>query len=140
MGGLDLEAFKRALDEDLENPNGYWNRLARKAEVERSRFPKVEAYIKKHGMEAVLDRMIREHGKEWDDKCWSRGYEMYPNNKFDLLWKWITENFESTQNDSIPQDFLGSSYFVKGYWFCIYCGQGCFYRVYDSELNIMLQI
>ena len=138
--GLDVEAFKKALDEDLANPDGYWNKLKRKRELEESRFPKVEAYVEKHGMKTILDRMILEHGKEWDDKCWAKGYETYPNHKFKMLWKWIENTYEPVQNDLIPQDFLGASYFVSGYWFCIYCGQGCFYRVYDRELNNILQI
>jgi hypothetical protein len=138
--GLDVEAFKKALEEDLANPDGYWNNLKRKRELEESRFPKVEEYVEKHGMKAVLDRMILDHDEEWDDKCYSKGYETYPNNKFKILWKWIENTYEPVQNDLIPQDFLGASYFVNGYWFCIYCGQGCFYRVYDNELNLIIQI
>jgi hypothetical protein len=101
---------------------------------------KFEAYLEKHGFQVVLDRLISEHGEAWDDKCWKRGYETYPNNKFNFLWNYIEENYEPVQNGLIPQDFLGSSYFFKGYWFCIYCGQGCFFRVYNNELENILQI
>jgi hypothetical protein len=138
--GLDIEAFKKALDEDLANPNGYWNKLKRKDEIKASRFPKVEAYIQKHGMPSVIERMISEHDDKWSDKCWKNGCETYPNNKFGILWDWVEKTHESVHNPTIPQDFLGASYFVKGYWFAIYCGQGCFYRVYDNDMNIILQI
>lgn len=138
--GIDIEKFKAALEADLANPDGYWNKLKRKREAEEARFPKVEEYINKHGMKSVIDRMVLEHNSEWEDKCWKRGYETYPNNKFNLLWKWIEAEFEPVHNPAIPQDFLGASYFVSGYWFTIYCGQGCFYRVYDRELNNILQI
>jgi len=138
--GIDIEALKKALNEDLANPNGYWNKLKRKDEIAASRFPKVEAYIERHGMKTVIDLMIQEHGEEWRDKCWKRGYETYPSNKFNILWEWIENTYESVHNPSIPRDFLSASYFVKGYWFTIYCGQGCFYRVYDNELNNLLQI
>lgn len=138
--GIDIEKFKAALEADLANPDGYWNRLARKRKVEEDRFPKVEAYIKKHGMKSVIDRMIQEHDEEWDDKCWKKGYQTYPNNKFNLLWRWIEGTHEHVDNHLIPQDFLGASYFVGGYWFTIYCGQGCFHRVYDKDINNILQI
>ena len=138
--GIDVEKFKAALDADLENPNGYWNTLAKKREVEEERFHKVEAYVSKYGMKTVVDRMIKEHDEVWKDKCWKLRYEPYPNNKFEILWKWIENSLEHVENSSIPQDFLGASYFIGGYWFCIYCGQGCFYRVYDNEMNILLQI
>ena len=137
---IDLEKFEEALEKDLADPNGYWNTLKKKREAREIRFPKVDAYIEKCGMKSVVDRMILEHDENWGDKCWAKGYETYPNHKFQLLWDWIEDTFEPLQNDLIPQDFLGASYFVKGYWFTIYCGQGCFYRVYDNELNNILQI
>lgn len=137
---MDLEKFKEALEADLENPNGYWNKIKKKEEVKISRFPKIEDYINKHGMDKVINILISEHGKEWRDKCWSKGYEVYPNNKFNFLWYWIENTFESIYNLKIPQDFLEASYFVKGYWFTVYCGQGCFYRVYDSNLEVVLDI
>lgn len=137
---FDFEKFKEALDEDLKNPNGYWNTLKKKKDIEKLRLPKVEAYVQKHGMEKVVNKLISEHGKEWRDKCWSKSYEAYPNNKFNLLWKWIEENYQPVLNSKIPQDFLGASYFVKGYWFTVYCGQGCFYRVYNSKFETILQI
>jgi hypothetical protein len=140
MKGLDLEALEKALDEDLANPNGYWNKLKRKDEIKKSRFPKVEKYIEDYGMKSVIDRCIKEHDEAWEDRCWKLGYEPYPNNKFKLLFSYIEKNYEYVNNDLIPQDFLSGSYFVKGYWFTVYCGQGCFYRVYDSELNNILQI
>ena len=138
--GLDVEKFKEALEKDLADPNGYWNTLQRKREAEEARFPIVERYVTEHGMAHVLDRMIREHGEEWSQRCWERGYETYPNNKFNMLWRWIESEYEPVENELIPQDFLSASYFVKGYWFCMYCGQGCFYRIYDSELKEILQI
>lgn len=137
---IDIEKFKAALEADLANPDGYWNRLKRKQEAEEARFPKIEAYVEKHGMKSIVDRMIQEHGEEWEDKCWKRGYETYPNNKFSLLWGWIEGTYEHVNNPLIPQDFLGASYFVKGYWFTIYNGQGSFFRVYDKDINNILQI
>ena len=138
--GIDIEKFKEALEADLANPDGYWNRLKRKREAEEARFPQIESYIQKHGMKSVVNRMIAEHNEEWETKCRKRGYETYPNNKFSILWKWIEGTFEHVENVLIPQDFLNASYFVGGYWFTMYCGQGCFYRIYDNDLNIILQI
>lgn len=138
---LDLEAIKKHLKEDLANPDGYWNTIKKKKETLESRFPKIEKYLDSCDFPELIRRLILEHGDEWRDKCSRKSYETYPNNKFRLLWKWIEGTYEPIQNKNIPQDFLGASYFVKGYWFTIYCGQGCcFYRVYDSEINNILQI
>ena len=137
---IDIDKIKKAIDEDLANPNGYWNTLLRKQEATEARFPRVEKYVNDHGMDSIIDRLIQEHDDKWSDLCWKKGYETYPNNKFRLLWDWIKSSHEPVDNELIPQDFLGASYFVKGYWFCIYCGQGCFYRVYDSNINAILQI
>jgi hypothetical protein len=140
MKGIDIEALKRALDEDLANPNGYWNKLKRKDEIKKSRFIKLEQYLNSHDFKSIIDRLIKEHGEEWEDRCWKKGYEPYPNNKFGLLFDYIEENYSNVDNYSIPQDFLSGSYFIKGYWFTVYCGQGCFYRIYDNDLNIILQV
>jgi hypothetical protein len=138
--GIDIEKFKKSLEEDLANPDGYWNTLKKKREVKEARYPKIEAYINSCDFPALINRLAQEHGKEWEDKCWAKGYETYPNHKFKMLWDYIENNYAHVENPQIPQDFLGSSYFFKGYWFTIYCGQGCFYRVYDRELNIIFQI
>lgn len=137
---LDIEAFNKALEEDLANPNGYWNKLKRKRDAVEARFPMVENYINLHGMKSVIDRMVLEHGEDWGDKCWAKGYEAHPNNKLSLLLKWVEFGHEPIHNELLPQDFLSASYFVKGYWFCVYCGQGCFREIYDSELNLILHV
>lgn len=137
---LNLEEIKKAIDDDLANPNGHWRKIALKMELRKNRVSKVDEYIKKHGIKQIIDRIILEHGKKWEDKCWNKGYSPYPNNKFRLLLDWITETYEPVDNDLLPQDFLSASYFVNGYWFAIYCGQGCFHNVYDNELNLILHI
>lgn len=137
---MDIEAFKKALEDDLADPNGYWNTIEKKYDLKKSRFPKVEKYIDEHGIKKVIDLMIKEHNEEWVDKCYNKGCEPYPSNKFDLLWSYVSMSNEHVHNPDIPQTFLGASYFYKGYWFCIYHGQGSFYRIYDPELNDILQI
>jgi hypothetical protein len=135
-----MEKFRELLQKDLDDPNGYWNTLAKQKAHRESRFPKVAAYIKSHSFPELIQRLQAEHDDTWKDKCYAQGSEPYPNNKFILLWSFITSTYESIHNDLIPQDFLNESYFIQGYWFTDYCGQGCFYRVYDKELNILFQI
>ena len=137
---FDLEAFKKALEEDLANPNGYWNTIKKETELLGSRFPKIEKYLDSCDFPELMNRLAQEHGKEYQDKCWKEGYETYPNNKFSLLWRYLENNLEHVHNIKIPQDFLGSSFFFKGYWFCVYHGQGSFYRVYDNDMNQIFQI
>lgn len=129
-----------------ESPEGKANLERERAKQEiinanrEIRTRKFESYLEKHGFQSILDRLIKEHDDAWDEKCFRRGYETYPNNKFNFLWSYIEDNYVPVENEFIPQDFLTSSYFFKGYWFCLYCGQGCFYRVYDNKLNNLLQV
>ena len=110
-----------------------------KNEILEGRLQKLEAYLQNHDFEQILQRLIKEHDDEYCDKCYKKGYEPYPNHKLSLLYTYLRENYTYIHNDLIPQDFLSACFFFKGYWFTVYCGQGCFNRIYDSQLNILMQ-
>ena len=130
----------------LESPEGQqaideWiQKESVKNEILEGRLKKLESYLQNHDFKEILDRLILEHDDSYRDKCYKKGYETYPNNKLNLLLAYVVKNGEESYHDSIPQDFLFESYFFRNYWFTIYCGQGCFYRIYDNEFNDILTI
>jgi 3-hydroxy-3-methylglutaryl CoA synthase len=136
MGNL-YENFKKAID----SPEGQAAiaRWVEKQKIKQTRVERVGTYLETCDFDKLIQRLVNEHNEDYKDKCYKKGYEPYPNNKFSLLFDYISENYSHVHNEKIPQDFLGSSYFYKGYWFTVYCGQGCFYRIYDSNINYVMQ-
>ena len=139
---LDLDKLSKKMDDYLNSAEGeeYFRMLTVKAEIKEIRLKKVEKYLEGKDFEQILERLIKEHNDDYRDKCYKKGYEPYPNHKFELLFDYISEEFSHVDNDLITQDFLAQCYFFKGYYFTVYCGQGCFYRVYDSKFKHILQI
>jgi len=136
-----IEDFKNWIErEDVkEAMESFANREAIRDEILKGRLAKVSAYLKENDFDKIIERICDEHNEEYRAKCYSKGYEPYPNHKFELLYDYIRLNYAHVDNLLIPQDFLSESYFYKGYWFTTYCGQGCFYRIYDHKIKIILQ-
>jgi hypothetical protein len=139
--GDKFAKWKEILDSpEVQAKMDAWAKLEKeKQDIQNARFIKLEKYLSEHDFEQIMARLIREHDDDYIDKCYKKGYEPYPNNKFSLLYSYLEENYAPVHNDLIPQDFLSGSYFFKGYWFTIYCGQGCFYRIYNHRLENVLQ-
>lgn len=141
---MEKSPIQKAL-EFMESPEGqiHMKEMARKwkekEERKQIRVKRVEEYLKTCDFDKLIQRLASEHDEAYKDKCYAKGYEPYPNHKLSLLFDFLEENYTYIQNDLIPQDFLGSCWFYKGYWFTIYCGQGCFYRIYDSNINHVMQ-
>jgi hypothetical protein len=138
---LDLDNWKKLLDSpEVQARMDAWAKREKETrDILETRFAKVEKYLNENGIEQLMSRLIKEHGDDYSDKCYKKGYEPYPNNKLKLLYSYVEENYAPVHNDLIPQDFLSGSYFFKGYWFTVYCGQGCFYRIYNHKLENILQ-
>jgi hypothetical protein len=139
---LDINKLREFLDsEEGKRSTEEWIRKEEVKEmVLKERLLKVESYLKTHPIESIIDRIVREHDDTYRDRCYRKGYEPYPNHKFELLFDYIRQNYAEIDNQLMPQDFLFGSWFFKGYFFTIYCGQGCFYRIYDHKMNIIIQI
>jgi len=129
---LDSPEGQASLDEWADG-------IKKKQDVLEKRLVKVEKYLNENDFDKIMERLIEEHNDEYCDKCYKKGYEPYPNNKLSLLYSYLENNYEHIENHLIPQDFLSVSYFFKGYWFTVYCGQGCFNRVYNNKLENILQ-
>jgi len=138
---MDLDKWKEILDspEVQARMDAWAKREKEKQDIQEGRFIKLEKYLNEHDFGEILERLIKEHDDEYCDKCYKKGHEPHPNNKLYLLYSYLEENYTPVYNDLIPQDFLSSSYFFKGHWFTVYCGQGCFYRIYNHKLETILQ-
>ena len=139
---LDINKLREYLEseEGLRKTEEWIRKREKKDQILQKRLLKVEKYLKKNSIESIIDRLIKEHNDSYRDQCYRKGYEPYPNHKFELLFDYIQQNYSEIDNPLIRQDFLSGSWFFKGYFFTIYCGQGCFYRIYDHKMNIILQI
>lgn len=137
------------LDESLKNfhvwvesseGEAYFANIRKEQEIERLRLDRVERYLETCNIKTLLDRLAAEHNDAYRERAYKRGYEPSPNHKFMLLWNYVSKRLDHVDNERIPQDFLGGSFFFKGHWFLVYVGQGCFYRVLDYELNELMTI
>jgi hypothetical protein len=130
---LDSDEGKRETEE-------YSQRVAEESAIRERRVNRVGEFLKEKDFDQIIQRIVWEHDDEYRERCYSRGYEPYPNHKTELLFDFVRSRVTDVHNDLIPQDFLSECLFYKGYWFTTYCGQGCFYRIYDHKINIILQI
>ena len=143
---LNLDKMKKKLARYENSAKGkkanadYFKKLKIEDEINRGRCKKLEGYLQGKDFNKIMERLKNEHNETYQDKCYKKGCEPYPNNKYNLLMSYLQREFVSIENDKIPSDFLNSCYFFKGYYFTTYCGQGCFSRVYDFNLNEYFQI
>jgi len=140
---IDIKKFEEALEKDLQNPNGYWNTITKKRELKEKRFEKFENILKSNtiNFDDLFDRLLKEHGEEYKNKCYSNGCEPYPNRKLSFLLSYIEHNLEPiTTPDFIGDDFPTDTYFFKGKYWATTHGQGCFTHIYDINKNRILTI
>jgi len=138
MGQLDktLEFFKSP--EGQERIKQFHEERRIKREIELNRFKKIDAWLENNSFDELMARLEKEHGDEWGDKCWKKGYEKYPNHKLALLIDYIRENREPVLIPWIDSDFLAEAIPFKGYVFATFCGQGCFHRIYKYDTQEVL--
>jgi len=131
---FDVEKFKKAIDEDLKDPNGYWNTLAKKEDLAQKRYDKFDEIIKDMDFDKLMNRLKEEHNEEYRDKCYKKGYEPYSNRKLSFLYSYISDRLEPINTPEwIGNDFPTTTYFFKGYYFCTTFGQGSFDHIYTTD-------
>jgi hypothetical protein len=139
--GLDLDKISKAIDDDLADPNGYWNTLKKKQELESKRFDRFDKYLEENDFEILFERLKKEHDDDYIDACYKKGYMPYPNNKLSFLYSYIEDRLDPIDPPEwIDTSFATTVYFFKGRYFCITCGQGCVYYVYDSNKEKVLHV
>jgi glutamate synthase domain-containing protein 2 len=133
---LDLDKMSKKFDEILESPEteAYFNRLKIKEDIQDGRFVKFETYLQTHSFDELLKRVMDEHNEAYRDKCFKKGCEDYPTNKMQFIYDYVSNSVSHIEVAGITDGhFHTECRFFKGYYFTITHGQGCFYRIYDSN-------
>jgi hypothetical protein len=145
---LNYGKIAKEMKEWAESPEGiairneFVEKMAKKLRIAEGRYEKFEKYLETHDFEVLMQRLIQEHGEEWQDKCYKKYYEPYPNNKLRFVIDYLVHNYEPIEVLEIePEHFPSTIYFLKGYYFQTICGQGCFHRIYNKEgMQMVLQV
>jgi hypothetical protein len=137
----------KALRDFLDSPEGkasmreFAEKMANEQKIAEGRYKKFEKYLETHDFDKLMYRLILENGDKWQDKCYKRGYEPYPNNKLRFVIDYLVHNYEPIEVSEIePKHFPSTIYFFKGYYFQTICGQGCFHRIYKKDMQMVLQV
>lgn len=142
--GLDYKAMDKKLDDFYASDEGknFFIKIEKERELKEKRFNRFNEWLKNNDFEALMFRLIHEHGDDYQKKCMHKGYEPYPNNKLGFLIDYLVHNYEPIEVPEIePKHFPSTIYFFKGYYFQTICGQGCFYRIYNKEdMRMVLQV
>lgn len=112
----------------------YVARIKAEEVILKTRTIKFEKWLKNNSFSELMERLMKEHGEEWRDKCWANNTEPYSNNKLSFVFNYIVQNYEPIKIYWLaPEDDGGYGYLFKGYVFEIICGQGCFNRIWDYK-------
>lgn len=131
---MDIDAFRKALDKDLANPNGYWNTIKKKQEIDEKRYDRFEKWLETNDFDSLMQRFKDRYTKEYRDKCYKKGYEPYFPNLVRFVSDYVilrTSPIETSVESDNP--FVSTEHFFKGYLFVLICGQGCFTRIYKKN-------
>jgi len=133
--GIDYEKMLKAIREFPETPEGkaYFENERKKNEIKKNRYLRFEKWLETNDFDKLMYRLILEHGEEWREKCWSKGYEVYMNNKLAFIFDYIVHNYESISVPQLENMFPTQIWFFKGYYFRIMHGQGSVVDVYNGD-------
>lgn len=138
-----LEESLKKFEEYLDSPaaDKYFEELKKRGEIVAQRYLKVERYLSQVSFDDLMNRLLEEHNDAYRGKCYSLGYEPYPNNKLQFLLDFISEKAESLPRGSVDDNmFEAELYFFKNYYFQLSQGQGAFWRVFDINKNEFLTV
>lgn len=140
----DYDKMIEAIEEFPNTPGGkkYFENMRKINDIKVNRYKRFEEWLKHNDFDALMYRLIHEHGDDYREKCMHKGYEPYPNNKLTFLIDYLAQNYESIRIEEIESEHFPSTiYFFRGYYFQTICGQGCFHRIYNKEdMKMLLQI
>ena len=141
---LDYKEMEKSLQDFIDSDAGkkYFENVKKINDLKVSRYKRFEEWLKHNDFEALMFRLIHEHGDDYREKCYHNGYEPYPNCKLAFLIDYLVHNYEPIEVAEIePEHFPSTIYFFKGYYFQTICGQGCFHRIYNKEdMRMVLQV
>lgn len=145
---LEWELRKKKFDEILNSPaTDAWFELHNlKEKIMEERSEKLHISLETGGisMAYLIERLIKEHDKAYEDKMYNKGIQPHPNNKLYLLFNVAEKygqkvNAEDTKTwNDVP--FSTEIHFYKGYYFVTMWGQGAANFVLDSEENRIISL
>ena len=132
--GLDYKKMEKSLDDFIKSPEGiaFFEKEKRKEELKLKRFTRFEKWLENNDFEALMYRLILEHGEEWREKCYHKGYEPYPNNKLSFLINFVSHNYDTISVSQLENMFHTEIWFFKGYYFRLMYGQGTVFDLYNG--------
>lgn len=140
---IDVKEFSKKIDEFINSPEGeaYFENIRKKNEIQKGRYVRFEKYLETHDINELMQRLIKEHGEVWHDKCSKKGYEPYPNNKLNFLIHYATDNLAPIDVPQIQSEhFANETWFFKGYYINMMWGQGVFTQLFDDKFNQIIAL
>ena len=139
---IDFEEFKKKIDEFCESIEGkaYFKLEAKRANLELNRFARFEKWLETNDFNNLLSKLISSHDENYRTKCYDKGYEPMPNNVLNLIFDYISSNYDIIDVSQLRCDFQNHIWFFKGYYFQTIWGQGSINRIYDKDFKLILQI
>ena len=119
----------------------YFEKTTLKQDIDYKRTQKLKKYLENNSIDNFIGRIIREHNDEYRDKCYKKGHEPYPNNKYYLLLMLVKiEGEEIEEIDFKDTTFPTSIIKYENYYFQWIWGQGRIYLIYDENHENILSI
>jgi hypothetical protein len=136
---MDIEKMKEWLEsEDAEE---YFSKIAEKEALDEKRYRRFEEWLKTNDFDKLMYRLILEHGDEYIDSCYHKGYMPHPNNKLNFLIAYVVDNHESIIVNELDCDFANAVHQFRGYYIQHIHGQGTITRIYNKDDNkLLLQV
>jgi len=120
----------------------YFEELAVKEDIKYKRIEKLRIYLKNNDFDSVIGRIIREHDEDYRDKCYKKGYQPNPNNKYYLLLSLVEIEGDEIKEIDFKDDCVFPNAIIKfkNYYFQWIWGQGVINRIYDERHELIFQI
>lgn len=139
----DLFDENREIKQEVKDKmKPYFEKLAIKLDIEYKRTQKLKHYLNEKNFDDFIGRIIREHDDDYCDRCYKKGHEPYPNNKFNLLLKLVEIEGEEIIDIDFKNDCTFPNLIIKykNYYFQWIWGQGCINLIYDENHENILSI
>ena len=132
---MDIEKLKV----HLESPEGkkqmeeWFEKRQIEKEIKQKRFVRFDEWLKHNDFDKLIQRLILEHGEDYRDKCYHKGYEPHPNQKLGFVIDYVQDKLEQIRVSQLENMFNTQIWFFKGYYFRIMHGQGSVFDLYNGS-------
>ena len=136
---MDVSSFETWLNS--EDGEAFIQKQKEKKELRAKRHKRFEEWLEENDFDKLMYRLILEHGDEYVESCYHKGYMPHPNNKLGFIEGYVVDNIEPVYVEELDCDFPNQVWFFKGYYFQHVYGQGTLFRLYNKEdMRLLLQL